>query len=101
MNIQRVHTIVRGVLAVLAAGSAPALHAAGYQGGAETTLGVDGGTIRDLTAVALSFGAVFYPQLTAIWATITKDPRLEGLEKRVAALEQQGKTAKDAEDSEA
>ena len=101
MNIARVHTIVRGMLALAAAGSAPALHAAGYQGGAETTLGVDGGTIRDLTAVALSFGAVFYPQLTAIWSTITKDPRLDALEKRVAALEAQGKTAKDAEETDA
>lgn len=99
MQFTRLHAIVRGALALLAAGSVPAMHAAGYQGGTPTTVGVDGGTVRDLTAVALSLAAVFYPKITSIWKSLTNDPRIEALEKRLDKLEA-AKTAKPAVKSE-
>lgn len=101
MPATRLHKFVRGLLAVLAAGSAPAMHAAGYQGGAETTIGLDGGTLRDLTTVALSLGAVFYPQITSIWKALTQDPRFETLENRVRHLEQRLTSAESADDADA
>lgn len=87
MNAARLQLIIRTILGVLAAGSVPALEVAGYQDGAETTAGVDGGTIRYLVGMAIASIAVFYPQITGIWAKIMHNPRLDALETRVAKLE--------------
>lgn len=93
MDRTKLHSTVRGIIALVAAGAFPALHYAGYQGGAETTAGIDGGTIRDLSTVAVSLGAVFYPQITTIWKSLTNDPRVESLENRVTKLEAGDKSA--------
>lgn len=93
--------VIRTILALLAAGSVPVLHGAGYQGGAETTVGIDGGTIRDLTALLLALAATFFPQLTVLWKSLTNDPRVQELQKRLEALEQSHEAAKPAEATEA
>ena len=93
MDRAKLHSTVRAILGLVAAGAFPALHSAGYQGGAETNIGVDGGTIRDLSAVVLALGAVFYPQLTTIWKSLTNDPRVEALEIRVTKLDGGGESA--------
>ena len=87
MNPQTITTAIRAVLTILAAAAAPALHAAGYTGGTATTIGVDGGTVRDFCALAFGGAAVFYPQLVTIWKSLSNEPRLIALENRVAALE--------------
>lgn len=90
MDRQKLHLIIRTAIALAGGATVGGMHAAGYQGGAETTVGVDGGTIRD--AVGLGIGAIslFYPQVLAIWNQITSNPRLDAIEKRLDALE--GKT---------
>jgi hypothetical protein len=96
MNAARLQLIIRTILGVLAAGSVPALEVAGYQDGATTTVGVDGGTVRYLVGGVIALIAVFYPQITTIWASITNNPRLDALEKRVADLEKPDQSAKPA-----
>ena len=87
MNTARLQIIARTILGILAAGSVPALEVAGYQDGASTTLGIDGGTVRYLVALLLAVAAVFYHKITTIWASITNNPRLDALEKRVDKLD--------------
>lgn len=96
MNTARLQLIVRTILGLLAAGSVPALEVAGYQDGAATTMGVDGGTVRYLVSAFIALAAVFYPQITTVWASITNNPRLDALEKRVDALDGKPKAAKTA-----
>lgn len=81
------HKYVRTGLAIAAAGSLPVLHQAGYQPGAETTVGLDGGTTRDLIALGLALSATFYPQVMTVWKSLTNDPRVKQLEDRVSRLE--------------
>ena len=93
MDRAKLHLIIRTLIALAGGGTAAGMHAAGYQGGAETTVGVDGGTIRDAVGLGIGAISIFYPQILAVWASITSNPRLDALEKRVDKLE--GKTAQD------
>ena len=91
MDRAKLHLIIRTLIAVAGGGTAAGMHAAGYQGGAETTVGMDGGTIRDAVGLGIGAISIFYPQILAVWASITSNPRLDALEKRVEKLE--GRTA--------
>lgn len=87
MDRAKLHMIIRAAIGVLGGSATAGMHAAGYQGGAETTVGVDGGTIRDAVGLGIGAVSIFYPQILAVWASITSNPRLDELEKRVAAIE--------------
>lgn len=87
MDRAKLHLIVRTLIALAGGGTAAGMHAAGYQGGAETTIGVDGGTLRDAVGFGIGAISLFYPQVLAVWNQITSNPRLDALEKRVDKLE--------------
>jgi hypothetical protein len=87
MDRAKLHLIVRTLIALAGGATATGMHAAGYQGGAETTVGVDGGTIRDAVGLGIGAVSIFYPQILGLWASITSNPRLDALEKRVDKLE--------------
>lgn len=89
MNAKRFQLIVRSILAIVGAGTAAGMHAAGYQGGVETTVGLDGGTVRDLAGLAVASLAVWYPNLPALWAKITNAARIDAIEQRLAGVESQ------------
>ena len=96
MKSSTVHTIARAVLGMLAAGSVPAMSAAGYESGVHTNVGLDAGTVRNSATMLLTLVAVFYPQIVPIFAKLTNSPRLDLLEKRVDKLDGGGTPAKSA-----
>lgn len=96
MQSSTVHTIVRAVLGLVAAGSVPAMSAAGYEPGVDTNVGLDAGTVRNAVALVLGAFAVYYPQIVPIFAKMTNGPRLDLLEKRVEKLERGATPAKSA-----
>lgn len=85
--MSKIHKIARGVLAVAAAASVPVLDSVGYTGGTPTTVGLDGGTTRDLVALLFAGAATFYPKIIDVWKSLTNNSRLDALEQRVTALE--------------
>ena len=77
---------------MLGAGTAAGMHVAGYQGGVETTVGLDGGTVRDIAGLAVASLSVWYPNLPALWAKITNNKRIEEIDARLTAVETRLKT---------
>jgi hypothetical protein len=97
MDAARLQFIVRTILGLMAAGSMPALRSAGYESGAETTVGLDAGIVRDAVAGGLALAAVFFPQILTVWSMITNTPRIQALEKRVDKLDGGSNPANPAE----
>lgn len=94
--------------AVLGGAGFGAMSAAGYTPGTATDVGLDGSTIRDTLAGAITVGSLFLPQLAPVAniikslgnhkaveavtnATVTQNERLDTIEARLTLLESKRK----------
>lgn len=87
MKSTRLHTIARVALAIFAAVTGGGMYASGYTAGTDTSVGMDAGTLRDTVMGLLAAASVFYPQILTVWNSLTNNPRLDSLEKRVDKLD--------------
>lgn len=87
MKSTRLHTIARVALAIFAGVTGGGMYASGYTAGTDTSVGMDAGTLRDTVMGLLAAASVFYPQILTVWNSLTNNPRLDSLEKRVDKLD--------------
>ena len=97
VSLSRLHKFARAAIAAAAGGTFVGLQANGYVDGAETTIGVDAGLMRDAVSAILAAAAMWYPRFTrfrVFWRSLTNDGRVEHLEAEVTRLKSELKNAR-------